>query len=200
MYRPPPLRKAGGFWQFGKKTGCVAVWHKKGVALQTKKTCLLMTTIEDVIRIAVNAHDGMKDMVGNPAVAHVLAVGLMGKTVAEQKAGFLHDVVEDSDITIADLRAEGVEEDVLTAVDLLTHRPGITYEDYVRNIVLSGNQTAIQVKLNDLHHNLHRAELALATLDTSTIERKALLDEILVIAAMHDRAKRYIQGAITPRP
>ena len=58
-----------------------------------------MTTLEDIIRIAVNAHDGMKDMVGNPAVAHVLAVGLMGKTVADQKAGFLHDVVEDSDIT-----------------------------------------------------------------------------------------------------
>ena len=62
-----------------------------------------MTTIEDVIRIAVEAHDGMKDMVGNPAVAHVLAVGLMGKNPAEQKAGFLHDVVEDSDITLDEI-------------------------------------------------------------------------------------------------
>lgn len=43
----------------------------------------------------------------------------MGKIVAEQKVGFLHDVVEDSAITIDDLRAEGVEEDVLAAVDLL---------------------------------------------------------------------------------
>jgi len=159
-----------------------------------------MTTIEDVIRIAVNAHDGMKDMVGNPAVSHVLAVGLMGKTVAEQMAGFLHDVVEDTDITIEDLRAEGVEEEVLVAVDLLTHRPGITYEDYVRNIVRSGNQTAIQVKLNDLHHNLHRAELALLTLDTSTRERRALLNEILSIAAIHERAERYIQNTTMPRP
>ena len=159
-----------------------------------------MTTIEDIIRIAVNAHDGMKDMVGNPAISHVLAVGLMGKTVAEQKAGFLHDVVEDSDITIDDLRSQGVEEDVLAAVDLLTHRPGTTYEDYVQSIVLSGNQTAIQVKLNDLHHNLHRAELAIHSLDTSTRERQVLLDEILSIAAMHDRAERYIQAAIMPRP
>ena len=70
-----------------------------------KNTQFRMTTIEDIIRIAVNAHDGMKDMVGNPAVAHVLAVGLMGKTVTEQKAGLLHDVVEDSSITINDLRA-----------------------------------------------------------------------------------------------
>ena len=116
-----------------------------------------MTTIEDIIRIAVNAHDGMKDMVGNPAIAHVLA-----------------------------------------AVDLLTHRPGTTYEDYVRNIVHSGNRTAIRVKLNDLHHNLHRAELALHTLDTSTRERQALLDEIMAIAAMHDRAERYIRNAVLP--
>jgi (p)ppGpp synthase/HD superfamily hydrolase len=155
-----------------------------------------MTTIEDVIRIAVNAHDGMKDMVGNPAISHVLAVGPMGKNPLEQKAGFLHDVVEDSDITLEDLRAEGVEEEVLAAVDLLTHRSGMSYEDYVKNIVLSQNQTAIQVKLNDLHHNLHRAELALATLDTSTRERKVLLEEILSIAAMHDRAERYIQDSI----
>ncbi len=159
-----------------------------------------MTTIEDIVRIAVNAHDGMKDMVGNPAVQHVLAVGLMGRTETEQKAGFLHDVVEDSDITIDDLRAKGVEEDVLAAVDLLTHRPEMSYEDYVKNIVLSGNETAIQVKLNDLHHNLHRAELALATLDPSTRERQALLDEILVIAAMHDRAERYILDSISSLP
>ena len=69
----------------------------------------------------------------------------------------------------------------------------------MKNIVLSRNETAIQVKLNDLHHNLHRAELALATLDTSTRERQALLDEILVIAALHDRAERYIKDAIKPK-
>ena len=152
-----------------------------------------MTTLEDIIRIAVNAHDGMKDMVGNPAVAHVLAVGLMGKTVAEQKAGFLHDVVEDSDITITDLRAEGVEEDVLTVVDLLTHRPGVTYEDYVRNIVHSGNQTAIQVKLNDLHHNLQRAQDALRSRQTT----KRITDEnfALILDALkkHIWAEKYIR-------
>jgi hypothetical protein len=68
----------------------------------------------------------------------------MGKIVAEQKVGFLHDVVEDSAITIDGLRAEGVEEDVLAAVDLLPHRLGTTDEEYVRNIVLSGNQTVIR--------------------------------------------------------
>ena len=155
-----------------------------------------MTTLEDVIRIAVTAHDGQKDMVGNPAILHVLAVGLMGKTLEEKKAGILHDVVEDSEITIADLRHGGVEEDVLEAVDLRTHRDGISSEDYVKKIVLSGNETAIQVKLNDLHHNLWRAQDALNTLDTNSRERQELLGEILRIAEIHDRAERYIQSAI----
>lgn len=158
-----------------------------------------MTSIEDVIRMAVSAHEGQKDMVGNPAILHVLAVGLMGKTDLEKKVGVLHDVVEDSDVTLADLRARGVEEGVLEAVDLLTHRSGMSYEDYVKNIVNSGNETAIRVKLNDLHHNLWRAEDALNTLDTGTQERKDLLDEIMRIAAVHDRAERYIQSAVNHR-
>ena len=156
-----------------------------------------MTTIEDVIRIAVAAHNGQKDMVGNPAILHVLAVGLMGKTTEQKKAGLLHDVVEDSDMTLEDLRDKGVEEGVLEAVDLLTHRDEVSYEDYVRKIVLSGNETAIQVKLNDLHHNLWRAKDAIETLDTESRDRKALLEEILRIAEIHDRAERYIRGAVS---
>jgi len=155
-----------------------------------------MTTLEDIIRIAIQAHDGQKDMVGNPAILHVLAVGLMGKTIEEKKAGILHDVVEDSEITLANLRERGVEEDVLEAVDLLTHRSGISYEEYVKKIALSGNETAIQVKLNDLHHNLWRAQDAMNTLNTDSRERKELLEEILRIADIHDRAERYIRETI----
>ena len=70
----------------------------------------------------------------------------------------------------------------------------------VKQIVWSGNETAIQVKLNDLHHNLQRAEIAILTIPTDTKEQKALYDEILTIAAMHDRAEAYIQDVIMPRP
>ena len=110
-------------------------------------------SIEEITQLAIRAHSGQKDMIGNPAILHVLAVGLMGETEQEKKAGFLHDVVEDTDLTLEALRSQGVEEDVLTAVDLLTHRDGVSYEDYVRNIVASGNEIAIHVKLNDLRQN-----------------------------------------------
>lgn len=105
-------------------------------------------TIEETIRIAVNAHDGQKDMVGNPAILHVLSVGLMGRNELEKKAGILHDVVEDTDLSIENLRSKGVEEGVLEAVD------------------------------------------------TGSRERRELLEEILRIAEIHDRAERYIRNSI----
>ena len=155
-------------------------------------------TIEETLHIALEAHVGQKDLVGNPAILHLMAVCLAGKSDLQKKVGLLHDIVEDTQMTLDDLLEKGVEKDVVDAVDLLTHRDNDTYEDYIRKIVSSGNETAIQVKLNDLQHNLHRAELALATLDTSTRERQALLDEIVAIAAMHDRAERFIKNAIKP--
>lgn len=71
--------------------------------------------------------------------------------------GLLHDAVEDSSLTFDDLRKEGVDEEIITALQLLTHdKEKMSYEDYVQNIAESGNQLAIHVKLHDLEHNLAR--------------------------------------------
>ncbi|MGI5848349.1 MAG: hypothetical protein ACOX5T_10070 [Candidatus Cryptobacteroides sp.] len=55
-------------------------------------------TIEDALRIAIDAHEGQKDLDGKPVILHPLAVGLSGRNEIEQKVGFLHDVVEDSGV------------------------------------------------------------------------------------------------------
>ena len=99
---------------------------------------------------------GQKDLDGKPAILHPIAVGVMGSNDAEIKTGFLHDVVEDSDQTIDDLRRKGVDEEVLAALELLTHDKGTDYFEYVRRIAGSGNLTAIHAKINDLKHNLCR--------------------------------------------
>ncbi len=157
-------------------------------------------TLEETLRIALEAHHGQKDLVGNPAILHLMAVCLAGKTDLQKKVGILHDIVEDTDITFEGLRAMGVEDDVVDAVDLLTHREEDSYEDYIEKIVLSGNETAIQVKLHDLHHNLQRAEDAILTLDTSSRKKRELFDLIVDIAAMHERAEDFIVHSITPQP
>lgn len=134
-----------------------------------------MINIEETLRIALEAHTGQKDLDGNPAILHPLAVGLMGRTDAEIRAGFLHDVVEDSSINLDDLKKRGVEDEVLAALALLSHdKEKVGYFEYVGNIIASGNVTAIHVKLNDLHHNLQRGkdsyEAAVASNDTAKLK------------------------------
>ena len=104
----------------------------------------------------MEAHRGQRDLDGNPVILHPLAVGLAGTTPDEQCAGFLHDVVEDTDYTFENLLERGVPSAVVDALRLLTHEKSTDYIEYVRAIALSGNKTAIAVKTNDLHHNLER--------------------------------------------
>ena len=157
-------------------------------------------TVEEILRVALDAHSGQKDLEGNPAILHVLAVGLMGENELEQKVGFLHDVVEDTDLTIEDLRKMGVEEDVLEAVDLLTHREGISYEDYVRNILLSGNEIAIQVKVNDLEQNGKRMEQTLWKLVSAEHLDLKKLDMYSEIDKRHTWVQHYFSANRGPFP
>ena len=138
-------------------------------------------TIEETLQIALEAHKGQKDLDGKPAILHPIAVGLMGSNDAEIKAGFLHDVIEDSDLTIDDLRSKGVDEEVLAALELLTHDKGTDYFEYVYRIAHSGNYTAIHTKINDLKHNFDRGrksyKRAKELNDTERAERLSKINE-----------------------
>ena len=105
-----------------------------------------MMTIEDALRLAIEAHDGQKDLDGNPVILHPMTVGLAGRNREEIIAGLLHDVVEDTDFTFEDLLDRGVDEPIVEALRLLTHSKDMPYEDYVQRIAQSGNEIAIHVK------------------------------------------------------
>ena len=115
-----------------------------------------MITIEDALRLAVDAHDGQKDLDGNPVILHPMTVGLAGRNREEIIAGLLHDVVEDTNYTFDDLLRKGVDEKIVDALRLLTHTDDLLYDEYVKRIAESGNSIAIHVKYNDLCHNLQR--------------------------------------------
>lgn len=117
-----------------------------------------MNKIDVALQIAVKAHEGQTDRDGNPVILHPLTVGLMGQTDEEKMAGFLHDVVEDTDYTFDDLLTEGIPTGVVNALRLLTHQKGTDYYDYVQRIIDSGNPIALQVKYNDLQHNFARGK------------------------------------------
>ena len=115
-----------------------------------------MFTIEDAILLAASAHKGQKDLDGKPVILHPLTVGLAGKTEDEIICGILHDVLEDTDVSVDAMLGLGVPENIVDTLLLLTHDNEVPYMDYVLNICESGNLTALHVKLNDLHHNLSR--------------------------------------------
>ena len=115
-----------------------------------------MITVEDAMRIALKAHEGQKDLDGNPVILHPMAVAVAGRNREEQVAGLLHDVVEDTGMTFDDLLRLGVDVTIVDALRLLTHTDDMTYEEYVNRIATSGNDIALHVKYNDLQHNQKR--------------------------------------------
>lgn len=107
---------------------------------------------------AIKVHTGQKDKAGKDYFrAHVATVaeGVKGDPIAETVA-FLHDTVEDTSITIEDIRTEFPKE-VADAVSALTHSKGISYAEYLWYI--QQNSIAVKVKLSDLRSNMDLTRL-----------------------------------------
>lgn len=112
-----------------------------------------MTFLEKAIIIAVEAHQDVKDKCGEPYILHPLRMMVKLTTEDERITAVLHDVVEDTEVTMEDLKAEGFSQAVLTAVDLLTHdKNKHGYEEFIQR--LAPNPIARAVKLKDLEDNM----------------------------------------------
>jgi (p)ppGpp synthase/HD superfamily hydrolase len=112
-----------------------------------------MATLERAILIAAQAHLGQRDKARAPYILHPLRLMMRMESEAAMIAAVLHDVVEDSDWTLERLRGEGFSEEVLQAVDCLTHRDGETYDEFIARVRV--NKIASQVKIADLEDNMN---------------------------------------------
>jgi (p)ppGpp synthase/HD superfamily hydrolase len=83
-----------------------------------------MSTLERAIAIAAQAHAGQTDKAGERYILHPLRVMLSMDSDLERIVAVLHDVVEDSEITLDQLRAEGFSDEALAAIDALTKPDG----------------------------------------------------------------------------
>ena len=112
-------------------------------------------TLERAITIAAEAHAGQKDRAGAPYILHPIRLMIQMDSENAMMAAVLHDVVENSVWTLDDLRKEGFSNEVLNAVDSLTHRDkeGEDYWDYIQRA--KSDPIAIKVKLADLEDNLN---------------------------------------------
>ena len=103
------------------------------------------------MKIAYDAHHGQQDKSGVPYIFHPLHLAEAMEDEISCCVALLHDVVEDTEITLEQLASEFPDQ-VVEAVRLLTHEPDTDYFDYVRAI--KANPIAKQVKLADLAHNM----------------------------------------------
>ena len=109
------------------------------------------------MKIAYQAHQGQTDKTGLPYIYHPIHLAEQMQDEATTCVALLHDVVEDTDITIEQLGREGFPQEVLEAIQLMTHAPEVPYMDYVREI--KKNSIAAAVKLADLRHNSDMSRL-----------------------------------------
>ncbi|AWY38563.1 HD domain-containing protein [Pseudomonas putida] len=115
-------------------------------------------TLEHAIAIAAGAHAGQVDKGGSPYILHALRVMLKVDSPEERIVAVLHDVVEDCDISLDELREEGFSETVLAAIDSLTRRPDEAYEDFIARA--AQDPIGRVVKLADLEENSDLSRIA----------------------------------------
>lgn len=103
--------------------------------------------------IVTNAHAGQFDRGGAPYILHPLKVMHYLKSDDEELMVMAlgHDVIEDTDVTYADLRAAGISERAIRGIAALTKLPGQTLAEY--KVGVFANPDARRVKMADLRHN-----------------------------------------------
>lgn len=137
---------------------------------QTKKAMIL----------CYEAHDGQKDKSGLPYVFHPFHLAEQMDDESGTVVALLHDVVEDTDRTIEDIKSAGFGQDVIDALMLLTHDDNVPYLDYIR--MIKTDPLATKVKLADLAHNsdLTRLDREPTEKDLERIEKYRLSRKILL--------------------
>jgi len=127
-----------------------------------------MSTLEEAISIAALAHAGQKDKLGRPYILHPLRVMLSAYHPIEKIVAVLHDVVEDTQITLPYLLGRRFSDDVLNALALLTHDKATPYHEYIEAIRTS--YLASTVKLLDIADNMARLP-ELSKVDPEAVKR-----------------------------
>lgn len=123
-----------------------------------------MSKLGKAIALASNVFENMYDKGGHPYILHCVRVMNNLNTDDEELKciAILHDICEDifknnPERGLDELRMAGFSERVVKALDLLTHRKNVPYDDYIQ--IIASNIDAVKVKLADLRDNLDTTRL-----------------------------------------
>lgn len=142
----------------------------------------MSTLLARAFALAVEAHAGQADKIGMPYIHHPLRVAgivsLLPTPCATTRelavaAAVLHDVIEHTDVTLANVRAV-CGPDVAEIVKILTRRDGESYDNYITRICAAQHPLALAVKMADLRDNLDLRRSMGISADNSLRYRSAL--------------------------
>lgn len=158
--------------------------------------------IEHVEAFAAAAHEGQTDKAGQPYITHprrvaaaVAAAGLDEEAVA---AAWLHDVVEDCDVTLDEIEAEFGPQ-VAHLVGLLTRTPDMDKDAYYRRLRDDEDQRGLVIKKADIADNLDPERVAL--LDPELAQRlRSKYGHALRVLSGEEDDQAAIRHVVLARP
>ena len=131
--------------------------------------------VERAKALAKESHEGLTDKHGYPYFEHLERVAVLVTRFATAvesvtpsgpesseidlyvAAAYLHDIIEDTEVTEGDLRIEFRHDELIEVVKILTRGEGVVYSDYIMSIKKSTGkigEIARVVKLADLFDHL----------------------------------------------
>lgn len=104
------------------------------------------------MNIMFESHKNQIDKSGTPYVFHPWHVAESMPDEKTTVVALLHDTIEDTDLTLDDLRKMEFQDDILNAIDILTYKENENYQTYIEKI--GKNIIATKVKISSLTHNM----------------------------------------------
>jgi (p)ppGpp synthase/HD superfamily hydrolase len=111
-----------------------------------------VSNLDTAIAISSRAHASQIDKAGQPYILHPLRIMFKFQSEHERIVAVLHDVIEDSEISLDDLKRLGFSTTIIEAIDCLTKRNGETYEEFISRVSL--NDLARKIKIEDIRDNM----------------------------------------------
>jgi GTP diphosphokinase / guanosine-3',5'-bis(diphosphate) 3'-diphosphatase len=131
------------------------------------------------VTVATRSHKGQVRKDGTDYISHPVRVAVRCETKKEKIVALLHDVVEDTDVTLDELRELGFDKEIIDAIDAITKRPGERYADFI--LRCKANPLARKVKLADIDDNME---------DQSALDP----DEAEFLSNRYTKAKEVLNG------
>ena len=148
----------------------IVISEEKAMQLLDEQRNKLDQLFSLAIKVATEAHEGHLDKGGNPYILHPQAVAASLDNTENKIVAYLHDVIEDTDVTLDKLEKLGFTYRIVNSVRILTKSKDVSYDDYLKSVKKDSN--AWHVKMADIKHNMDISRIPKPTAkDFSRIEK-----------------------------